>query len=103
MRTLTKRDCRVLTGVVKPSKLGANGQQIYSRLVQEAYGVPLDMARLLTRSRIPLNDLARKLRTSRRTVFRYLVALQDIGCTVDLNGDGYRITKPGRILAGLLK
>lgn len=102
MRTITKQDCQVLAASVKPSQLGTDGRQIYSRLFQEAFGVPFDMVRLLRRESVPIVDLSRRLKMSRRTVFRYLVALEKVGCDVELSAEGYRITKCGKALQRLV-
>ncbi len=103
MRTITKQDCRVLASVVKPSQLGAGGKDIYSRLFQEAYGVPFEMVSMLRKGSMPISSLEKKLKMSRRTVFRYLLALEETGCTVELNGEGYRITKVGKGINALVR
>lgn len=102
MRTLTKQDCQVLAATIRPSQLGPGGKQIYSRLFQEAYGVPFDMVAILRKETLPIQAIARQLRMSRRTVFRYLVALEQIGCDVRLDENGYRITKCGKSLQRLV-
>ena len=102
MRTITKQDCRVLAAVVKPSQLGADGRHIYNRLFQEAYGVPFEMVSLLRKESVSIAELSRRLSMSRRTVFRYLVALEQIGCDVELTTAGYRITKCGKPLQRLV-
>lgn len=102
MRTITKQDCRVIAAAVKPSQLGNGGKQIYSRLFQEAYGVPFDMVKLLMHERVPIADLAARLKMSRRTVFRYLVALEKIDCSVELTEEGYHIKRCGKTLKSLL-
>lgn len=103
MRTITKQDCRVLASVVKPSDLGPKGKDIYSRLFQEAYGVPFDMVSLLRKGRYSIAELEKKLKMSRRTVFRYLLAIEKCGCTLELTDKGYRMTSPGKTFAALLK
>ena len=103
MRTLTKQDCRVLASKIKPSQLGSDGKEIYSRLFQEAYGVPFEMIAILRKSYLPIAALEKKLKMSRRTVFRYLLALENTGCTVELTEKGYRITKVGKALGSLVK
>lgn len=103
MRTITKQDCRVLASSVKPSQLGPNGKEIYSRLFQEAFGVPLEMVTLLRKSKHSINALEKKLKMSRRTVFRYLLALEKTGCAVELDEKGYRITKLGKVFGDLVK
>jgi len=102
VRTITKQDCRVLAAAVKPSQLGADGKRIYSRLFQEAYGVPFEMVSLLRKESVSIVDLSRRLKMSRRTVFRYLVALEEMGCDVELNAQGYHITKCGKPLQRLV-
>ncbi len=42
---------------------------------------------------LKLNELQKKFRISRRTVFRDLKTLQDIGVSVDLNDGAYRTGK----------
>ncbi len=74
MRTITKQDCRVLASSVKPSQLGSNGKDIYSRLFQEAFGVPFDMVTLLHKSKLSIPALEKKLKMSRRTIFRTATA-----------------------------
>jgi biotin operon repressor len=103
VRTITKQDCRVLASVVKPSQLGPTGREIYSRLFQEAFGVPFEMVQLLRKEHQPIGALEKKLKMSRRTVFRYLLALEKTGCGVELNGEGYRIIKLGKGLGALVK
>ncbi len=103
MRTITKQDCKVLVSVVKPSDLGPKGKEIYSRLFQEAYGVPFDMVTLLRQGRFTISQLEKKLKMSRRTVFRYLLAIEECGCTIELSDEGYRMTAPGKTFGPLLK
>ena len=103
MRTITKQDCKVLVSVVTPSSLGPKGKEIYSRLFQEAYGVPFDMVKLLRQGRFSVTHLEKKLKMSRRTVFRYLLAIEACGCTIELTEKGYRMTAPGKTLGPLLK
>lgn len=102
MRTLTKQDCRVLLASIKPKQLGPKGKDVYGRLFQEAYGVPFDMVSLLRKSPQSIAALERKLRMSRRTVFRYLNTLEDVGCELNLTDKGYRISKVGKQLAPAL-
>jgi biotin operon repressor len=103
VRTITKQDCRVIAAAVKPSQLGPTGREIYSRLFQEAYGVPFDMVQLLRKGPQSISALEKKLKMSRRTVFRYLLALEKTGCAVELQPEGYRITKLGKGLGTLIK
>ncbi len=103
MRTITKEDCQVLASVVKPAQLGPKGKEIYSRLFQEAYGVPFEMVRLLQHNRLSIVDLEKRLRMSRRTIFRYLLALEKTGCTVELDEKGYKITKLGKVFSPLAR
>ena len=103
MRTITKRDCQLLAAAVKPSQLGPRGREVYSRLFQEAFGVPLNMVEALRKASMSIADMEHKLKMSRRTIFRYLLALEKTGCTVELDGDGYRIAKLGKLLLPLLK
>ena len=103
MRTIRKQDCKVLASAVKPSQLGPKGKEIYSRLFQEAFGVPFEMVTLLRKSSLPITGLEKKLKMSRRTVFRYLLALEKTGCDLELNNKGYRIAKVGKGFAPLVK
>jgi biotin operon repressor len=103
LRTITKQDCRILASAVKPSQLGPAGREVYSRLFQEAYGVPFEMVQLLRRGPQPISALEKKLKMSRRTVFRYLLALERTGCSVELTSAGYQITKLGKGLGALMK
>ena len=103
MRTITKQDCRVIASVIKPSQLGPKGKEIYSRLFQEAYGVPFEMVSVLRKSRLSIAELEKRLKMSRRTIFRYLLALEKTGCTVELDENGYKITKLGKMLAPLAR
>ena len=103
MRTITKQDCRVLAAAVKPSQLGAGGKEVYSRLFQEAFGIPFEMVTLLRKSSLSISALEKKLKMSRRTIFRYLLALEETGCTVELNDKGYRVTKLAKGLSALVK
>ena len=103
MRTLTKQDCRTILAAVKPRQLGAKGKDVYSRLFQEAYGVPFDMAVLLRKSPHSITMLEKKLHMSRRTVFRYLNALEELGCQLELGEKGYCIARMGKHLAPVLK
>ncbi len=93
----------MLASAVKPTQLGASGRDIYSRLFQEAYGVPLEMVELLRKGSMPIETLEKKLKMSRRTIFRYLLALEDTGCKVELNDDGYRVAKLSKPLAALVR
>jgi biotin operon repressor len=88
--------------VVRPSQLGAGGRQIYNRLFQEAYGVPFEMVAMLRKEALPISELSRRLKMSRRTVFRYLVALEGLGCDLVLNDAGYHIAKCGKTLQRLV-
>jgi biotin operon repressor len=92
----------VLAAAVKPSQLGPGGKEIYSRLFQEAYGVPFEMVVLLRKARMPISALEKKLKMSRRTVFRYLLALENTGCGVELDEKGYHIAKVSKSLAPLV-
>ncbi|NOX57261.1 MAG: helix-turn-helix domain-containing protein [Planctomycetes bacterium] len=103
MRTITKQDCKVLASVVKPSQLGPKGKEIYSRLFQEAFGVPFEMVSLLRKGRYSIAELEKKLKMSRRTVFRYLLALEESGCALELTEKGYRMTSAGKSFGDLLK
>jgi biotin operon repressor len=103
VRTITKKDCQVIAAAVSPQQLGPRGAEIYSRLFQEAYGVPFQMLKHLRRQELTIAQLEKKLKMSRRTVFRYLGALEEIGCTVELNERGYRITDCGKRLDGLIE
>ena len=103
MRTLTKKDCRVLVSNIKSTQLGTGGKDLYSRLFQEAYGVPFDMVTLLRKQTLSINDLERKLRMSRRTIFRYLLALEKTGCSVELDEKGYSIKTLGKTLPSIAK
>jgi biotin operon repressor len=103
VRTITKQDCRVLVSAVKPGQLGPGGKELYSRLFQEAFGVPFDMVTLLRKSAFTIAQLEKKLKMSRRTIFRYLLALEKVGCSVQLTDKGYRITKVGKVLSPLVK
>lgn len=103
VRTLTKQDCRALAANIKPNQLGAKGKDIYSRLFQEAFGVPFEMLSILSDDCLSIAQLEKKLRMSRRTIFRYLVALEHIGCTVELSECGYRIKSYGKTLAPLIR
>ena len=40
---------------------------------------------------------------SRRTVFRYLLAIEECGCTIELTDKGYQMTAPGKTFGPLLK
>jgi len=102
-RTLTKQDCRTLVSAIKPSQLGPGGREIYSRLFQEAFGIPLEMVTLLRKSRLSIAELEKKLKMSRRTIFRYLLAIEKSGCTLELDEKGYKITKLSRALAPAVK
>ncbi|MCB9849164.1 MAG: HTH domain-containing protein [Phycisphaerales bacterium] len=102
MRTLTKQDCRVLAASIRPAQLGPKGKDIYSRLFQEAFGVPFEMLSMLRAERLTIEQLEKKLRMSRRTIFRYLVAVEKIGCTVDLNEDGYHIKSCGKTVLPMI-
>jgi len=103
VRTITKQDCQVLASAVKPSQLGPKGKDIHSRLFQEAFGVPFEMVTMLRKSSHSVSSLEKKLKMSRRTVFRYLLALEKTGCDLELSTKGYRIKKLGRGLASLVK
>lgn len=103
MRTLTKQDCRVILAAMKPKQLGAKGKDVYSRLFQEAYGVPFEMVALLRKSSNSIASLEKKLKMSRRTVFRYLNALEKVGCDLELTDSGYRIAKVGPQLSPVIK
>jgi biotin operon repressor len=103
VRTLTKQDCRALVSAVKPSQLGPNGKEVYSRLFQEAYGVPFDMFMLLRKGPMSIAALEKKLKMSRRTVFRYLLAVEKTGCKLDLTDKGYCITKVSPSLKSLVR
>ena len=56
------------------------------------YGRQLKMIGLMERG-VTLGEIGRKLRCSRRTVFRYLNHLEDTGITIKLEGLKYRIDK----------
>lgn len=103
MRTLTKQDCRAVLEALRPKQLGAKGKDVYSRLFQEAYGVPFEMVVLLRKSSNSIASLEKKLKMSRRTVFRYLNALEKVGCDLELSEAGYRIAKVGPQLAPVMK
>jgi predicted DNA-binding transcriptional regulator YafY len=83
--------------------LGPKGKEIYSRLFQEAYGVPFEMVTLLRQGRFTISQLEKKLKMSRRTVFRYLLAIEECGCTIELTDMGYCMTAPGKAFGPLLK
>ena len=102
MRTITKRDCQVLAATIKPSHLGVEGKGIYSRLFQEAYGVPFEMLELLREGSMSIGALEKKLKMSRRTIFRYLLALEETGCKVELDETGYRVARLSKPLAALV-
>ena len=55
----------------------------------------LGMCKALNSPRgLKLNELQKKFRISRRTVFRDLKTLQDIGIAVNLSDGAYQTTKP---------
>ena len=56
------------------------------------YGRQLKMIGLMEKG-ASLADLGRKLRCSRRTVFRYLNHLEDAGITIKLEGTKYKVDK----------
>ncbi len=56
------------------------------------YGRQLKMIRLMEKG-ASLPELGRKLRCSRRTVFRYLNHLEDAGISIELVGTAYRVDK----------
>ena len=56
------------------------------------YGRQLKMIRLM-RTGATLAEIGRKLRCSRRTVFRYLNHLEDSGISIDLDGTKYRVDR----------
>lgn len=56
-----------------------------------AYGRQLKMAQQLQRG-ATLDDLASKLRSSRRTIFRYLNTLEQAGVKIELSGETYKAT-----------
>lgn len=56
------------------------------------YGRQLQMIHLMERGST-LAEMGRKLRCSRRTVFRYLNHLEDAGISVELSEDRYHVDK----------
>ena len=63
------------------------------------FGKQLKMLKLMeTGASVP--ELGRRLRTSRRTLFRYLNYLEDAGIEIELTDGRYRV---GRSLAALLR
>jgi len=56
------------------------------------YGRQLKMINLMERG-ATLADIGRKLRCSRRTVFRYLNHLEDAGIAIKLQGTKYHVDK----------
>lgn len=62
----------------------------------EHVGRLLGMCKALNSAKgLKLNELQKKFRISRRTVFRDLKTLQDVGVSVDLNNGSYRTNKAG--------
>lgn len=56
------------------------------------FGRQLQMLRMMERG-ASLAELGRKLRCSRRTVFRYLNHLEDAGIGIDLLGNRYKVER----------
>lgn len=56
------------------------------------YGRQIRMIGLMERG-VSLAELGRKLRCSRRTVFRYLNHLEDAGISISLDNNKYRVDK----------
>ena len=76
----------------------ANARKAAQNLVREfesvnsAYGRQLKMAQMLEKG-ATLDELATKLRSSRRTIFRYLNTLEEAGVSIELHGDLYTATR----------
>lgn len=56
------------------------------------YGRQLKMIQMMEKG-ASLSELGRKLRCSRRTVFRYLNHLEDAGIPIDLAGSRYKVDR----------
>jgi biotin operon repressor len=61
------------------------------------------MLNLLRKSSMSIASLEKKLKMSRRTVFRYLLAVEKTGCQLELNEKGYHLATVGASLRPLLK
>lgn len=66
------------------------GQELQSE--RSIYGRQLKMIGLMEKG-ATLADIGRKLRCSRRTVFRYLNHLEDAGIAIKLQGNKYHVEK----------
>ena len=64
------------------------------------YGRQLKMLVMMQRG-ATIEEMRRKIRCSRRTVFRYLNQLEDAGVEISLQGQQYRVS--GALLKSLLK
>ena len=89
-----------LRGALKSKQYNKNAavkraaEKLFAELESERsiFGRQLKMVKLMERGS-SLAEMGRKLRCSRRTVFRYLNHLEDAGISIKLQGSKYKVDK----------